>query len=173
MRAEEARFDGVFLRDHMVRPRRHELAVCDPWTALAAIALRTERITIGTRITPLSRRRPHDVAQQAVAVDYLSSGRLVLGVGLGADNGGELSRLGEITEARARAGALDEGLDLLCRLWSGEPVTHRGHHYRIDGLRFLPRPVQRPRIPIWSPRSRPNRLRCGAPPGSTAGAGDH
>ncbi|SEG92591.1 Luciferase-like monooxygenase [Saccharopolyspora kobensis] len=148
-RAEAAGFDGVFLWDHVVRPRQPGLGVCDPWIALAAIAARTERIRIGTRITPLSRRRPHDVARQAAAVDQLSAGRLVLGVGLGADNGGELSRLGEADDPRTRAEMLDEGLDVICALWSGEPVTHRGRHFRVDGLRFLPRPVQRPRIPIW------------------------
>ncbi|MQY05289.1 LLM class flavin-dependent oxidoreductase [Actinomadura macrotermitis] len=148
-RAEAAGFDGVFLWDHVVRPNQPDLPVCDAWIALAAIAMRTERITIGTRITPLSRRRPQDVARQAVAIDRLSAGRLVLGVGLGADNGGELSKLGEVDDARTRAEMLDEGLDVVCRMWSGEPVTHRGRHYRVDGLRFLPRPVQRPRIPIW------------------------
>ncbi|MEV0087002.1 LLM class flavin-dependent oxidoreductase [Saccharopolyspora sp. NPDC050642] len=160
-RAENAGFDGVFLWDHVVRPRRPGLAVCDPWIALAAIAARTERIRIGTRITPLSRRRPHDVARQAVAIDQLSAGRFILGVGLGAANGGELSKLGEADDARTRAEMLDEALDVICRLWSGEPVDHSGEHYRVDGLQFLPRPVQRPRIPIWvaaqSVRPRPLR----------------
>ncbi|WP_067478851.1 LLM class flavin-dependent oxidoreductase [Actinomadura hibisca] len=148
-RAEEAGFDGVFLWDHLVRPDRPDLAVCDAWIALAAIAARTGRVTIGTRVTPLSRRRPQEVARQAVAIDQLSAGRFVLGVGLGGDNGGELSRLGEVDDARTRAEMLDEGLDVICRMWSGAPVDHRGRHYRVEGLRFLPRPVQRPRIPIW------------------------
>lgn len=112
-RAELAGFDGVFLWDHVVRPLRPTLPVCDPWIALAAMAVATERIVLGTRVTPLSRRRPQVVARQAVALDQLSGGRFVLGVGLGGDNGGELGRLGETTAPRARAGMLDEGLDLL------------------------------------------------------------
>ncbi|MBO2448059.1 LLM class flavin-dependent oxidoreductase [Actinomadura barringtoniae] len=146
VQAEEAGFEGVFLWDHVVRPKHAGLEVCDPWIALAAIAERTERVTIGTRITPLSRRRPHDVARQAIALDRLSGGRFVLGVGLGGDNGGELSKLGEETDARTRAEMLDESLELLGQLWSGETVTHDGPHYRVDGLRFVSGPV---RIPIW------------------------
>lgn len=149
VRAENAGYDGVFLWDHVARPLNPGLPVCDPWIALAAMASRTERVVLGTRVTPLSRRRPHVVARQAAALDHLSGGRFVLGVGLGGDNGGEFSRLGEATGARERAGMLDEALDVICRLWTGEEVHHEGTHYRVDGLRFLPRPVQRPRIPVW------------------------
>lgn len=148
-RAEDAGFHGAFLWDHVARPHHRGLQVGEPWTALAAMALRTERIVLGTRVTPLPRRRPHDLARQTVAVDRLSGGRLVLGVGLGSNTGGELSALGEEDDPRVRAGMLDEALDVLCRLWSGERVDHDGRHYRVDGLRFLPRPVQRPRIPVW------------------------
>ncbi|MEU1725196.1 LLM class flavin-dependent oxidoreductase [Nonomuraea sp. NPDC005692] len=148
-RAEDAGFDGVFLWDHVVRPLSPGLAVCDAWIALAAIAAATERIRIGTRVTPLSRRRPYEVARQAAALDHLSGGRMVLGVGLGSDNGGELSRLGETGDPRVRAEMLDEGLDVICRLWTGLPVRHRGRHYRVDDLAFQPQPVQRPRIPVW------------------------
>jgi len=147
--AEGAGFDGVFLWDHVVRPLNPDLPVCDPWIALAAMASRTERITLGTRVTPLSRRRPQVVARQSVALDQLSGGRFVLGVGLGGDNGGELGRLGEVTGLRARAEMLDEGLEVLQRLWSGEEVHHEGPHYRVDGLRFLPPPVRRSGIPVW------------------------
>lgn len=147
--AERAGFDGVFLWDHVVRPLHPALPVCDPWIALAAIASRTERITLGTRVTPLSRRRPQVVARQAVALDQLSGGRFVLGVGLGGDNGGELGRLGEVTDPRARARMLDEGLDLLEQLWSGDVVHHDGPHYRVDGLRFLPAPSRLEGVPVW------------------------
>ncbi|MCP2277747.1 Luciferase-like monooxygenase [Nocardia amikacinitolerans] len=147
--AEQAGFDGVFVWDHVVRPHRPGLAVCDAWIALAAMALATRRVTIGPRVTPLSRRRPHDVARQAVALDQLSGARFVLGVGSGADTGGELSKLGEATEPRERARLLDEGLHVITALWSGDEVRHDGPRYRVDDLRFLPRPVRRPRIPIW------------------------
>ncbi|MEU8898821.1 LLM class flavin-dependent oxidoreductase [Nocardia sp. NPDC048505] len=147
--AEHAGFDGVFVWDHVVRPQRPGLPVCDAWIALAAIAARTDRVVLGPRVTPLSRRRPHEVARQAVALDQLSEGRLILGAGLGSNTGAELTRLGEVEEPRERARLLDESLEVITGLWSGEEVRHTGPNYRVDGLRFLPTPVQRPRIPIW------------------------
>jgi len=145
--AEGRGFDGLFLWDHILRPLE-DLAVADPWVALAAVAVRTERLTIGPLITPVSRRRPQKLAREAVTLDGLSSGRLVLGVGLGVNTGGELTRFGEEDDDRIRAERLDEGLGLITQLWSGETVTHLGRHFRADGVRFLPRP-QRGRIPIW------------------------
>ncbi|MFD3593014.1 LLM class flavin-dependent oxidoreductase [Nocardia sp. NPDC058640] len=147
--AEAAGFHGIFVWDHIVRPEEPNLAVGDTWIGLAAIAAATTRLRFGPRVTPLSRRRPQDVARETVALDLLGDGRLDLGVGLGSDSTGEFSRLGEVGAPRERAQRLDEALTVITELWSGEVVHHDGPHYRVDGLRFLPRPVQRPRIPIW------------------------
>ncbi len=146
--AETAGFGGFFVWDHMLRagPPR---PMADPWVALAAVATRTTRIRLGTLITPVARRRPQKLARETVTLDHLSRGRLVLGVGLGVNTGGELTRFGEEDDDRRRGDRLDEGLDLLCRLWSGEEVVHAGASFKADGVRFLPRPVQEPRIPIW------------------------
>ncbi|HEX6419612.1 MAG TPA: LLM class flavin-dependent oxidoreductase [Acidimicrobiales bacterium] len=156
-RAEDRGWDGVFLWDHVIyRPPAE--AATDPWIALAAIALATERIAIGPMVTPLARRRPWIVARQAVALDRLSGGRFVLGLGLGLDSsGGELSRFGEETDDRRRAAMLDEGLEVLTGLLSGEPVHHRGAAYQVDGVRFLPRPARPGGMPIWLGARWPNR----------------
>jgi alkanesulfonate monooxygenase SsuD/methylene tetrahydromethanopterin reductase-like flavin-dependent oxidoreductase (luciferase family) len=147
-RAEGRGWDGVFLWDHVIY-RPPTVAATDPWIALAAVAVATERIELGPMVTPLARRRPWIVARQAVALDQLSGGRLVLGLGLGLDtSGGELSRFGEETDDRRRAGMLDEGLAVLTGLLSGEPVAHAGEHYRVDA-RFLPRPARPGGMPIW------------------------
>jgi alkanesulfonate monooxygenase SsuD/methylene tetrahydromethanopterin reductase-like flavin-dependent oxidoreductase (luciferase family) len=75
---------------------------------------------------------------------------VTLGVGLGSDRfGGEFSITGEALDDRRRARMLDESLEILAAAWSGEPVHHRGEHYAVDGMRFLPRPVQRPGVPVW------------------------
>jgi len=100
-------------------------------------------------VTPVPRRRPHKLARETVTLDRLSGGRLVFGAGLGGDPGRELSGLGEETDARARARLLDEGLDLLVQMWSGEQVDHGGPAFTADGVAFRPPPVQQPRISVW------------------------
>jgi alkanesulfonate monooxygenase SsuD/methylene tetrahydromethanopterin reductase-like flavin-dependent oxidoreductase (luciferase family) len=101
-------------------------------------------------VTPLARRRPVKVARETATLDRLSNGRLTLGVGLGSDRfGSEYSITGEELDERKRARMLDEGLEVLQAAWTGAPVHHRGEHYTIDSMRFLPRPVQRPGVPIW------------------------
>jgi alkanesulfonate monooxygenase SsuD/methylene tetrahydromethanopterin reductase-like flavin-dependent oxidoreductase (luciferase family) len=147
--AEEAGWDGVFVWDH-VRWREPVVDVADTQITLAAIANATERIRLGPLVTPLARRRPAKVARETATLDRLSDGRLTLGVGLGSDRfGGEYSITGEELDDRQRARMLDEALAILQAAWSGELVRHRGEHYTVDAMRFLPRPVQRPGIPIW------------------------
>ncbi len=147
--AEESGWDGVFVWDH-VHWREPVAAIADPWITLAAIATATTRIRLGPMVTPLARRRPVKVARETVTLDRLSGGRLTLGVGLGSDEfGSEYSITGEELDAKRRAGMLDEGLAILTAAWSGEPVQHQGEYYTVDGMRFLPRPVQLPGVPIW------------------------
>jgi alkanesulfonate monooxygenase SsuD/methylene tetrahydromethanopterin reductase-like flavin-dependent oxidoreductase (luciferase family) len=147
--AEAAGWDGFFVWDH-VRWREPVSDVADPWITLAAIATATERVRLGPMVTPLARRRPVKVARETATLDLLSRGRLTLGVGLGSDQfGSEYSMTGEELDDRRRARMLDEALEILGAAWSGEPVHHRGEHYTVDGMRFLPRPVQRPGVPVW------------------------
>lgn len=147
--AEAAGWDGFFVWDHVLY-RSPVREVADPWIALAAIATRTERIRIGALVTPLARRRPQIVARQTTTLDRLSGGRMVMGAALGRDRSGrELSAFGEEMDDRERAGMLDESLELIERLWTGATVDHEGRHYRARDVTFEPRPVQRPRIPVW------------------------
>jgi alkanesulfonate monooxygenase SsuD/methylene tetrahydromethanopterin reductase-like flavin-dependent oxidoreductase (luciferase family) len=148
--AERAGFDGFFLWDHILFANDGDGPdIVDPWAVLAVIAARTERITIGTMITPVSRRRPWVLARQAATVDLLSNGRLVLGVGIGSPAQGDFGRFGDETDASRRAEMLDEGLAILDGLWSGDRFAYDGRHYHLDEVRFRPRPAQRPRIPVW------------------------
>jgi len=157
--AEAAGWDGFFVWDHLLLDRSRRMDIADPWVLLAAVASVTERIRIGPMVTPLPRRRPWQVARQAVTLDHLSAGRLILGVGLGNPADAEYGAFGEATDARIRAEKLDEALAILDGLWSGEPCSFDGRHYQLHEMTFLPRPVQRPRIPIWVaatwPRERP------------------
>ena len=157
--AEDSGWDGVFVWEAAYG--------VDAWALLAAIAARTERLRLGTMLTPLPWRRPWKVASQVVTLDQLSGGRAILAVGLGA-LGTDLPSTGEVTDLRGRAERLDEGIDLIRALWSGQ-ATYHGRHYHYechrDDLLEVGRPVQR-RIPIWvvglwpRPRSMQRVVRC-------------
>ena len=144
--AEAAGWDGVFTWDGIAIG---EGDTYDPWVVMAAMAMRTERVRLGAIVTPPSRRRPWKLAREAMTVDRLSNGRLVLPVGLGALDDGAFGNVGEPTGIRTRAELLDESLDILEGLWTGEPFGYQGRHYRFGPMTFRPTPVQRPRIPIW------------------------
>lgn len=147
--AEEAGWDGYFVWDGLI-VRKDPPPVHDPWVILAAVAGATERVRIGTCIAVVPRYKPHLLAMRLASLDILSGGRMTLGVGLG-DTGARRSfeAFGEPADPRTRAEMLDEGLDLIVRLWSGEEVVHRGKHYVVDGFALTATPLQKPRIPIW------------------------
>jgi alkanesulfonate monooxygenase SsuD/methylene tetrahydromethanopterin reductase-like flavin-dependent oxidoreductase (luciferase family) len=146
--AEAAGWDGFFIWDAMFfDPTFHPMA--DPWVALAAVAARTERMRIGTLITPIARRRPWKLARETVSVDQLSNGRLILGVGLGDPVQWDFGFFGEVTDPKTRARRLDEGLELLTGLWTGQPFQYEGQQFNVKEVIFRPTPVQSPRIPIW------------------------
>lgn len=154
--ADAAGWDGVFCWEGIYHP--------DPWTQLTAIAMRTEEVKLGTMLTPAPRRRPWVLAGQCVTLDQLSGGRTILAIGIGAFD----PAIGEIgseeQDKRIRAEILDETIDLLRAMWTGEPVEHSGTHYTLK-LPAGPKPVQET-IPIWCvgiwPRMRSMRrtLRC-------------
>jgi alkanesulfonate monooxygenase SsuD/methylene tetrahydromethanopterin reductase-like flavin-dependent oxidoreductase (luciferase family) len=146
--AEAAGWDGFFIWDHIFfDPTFHPIA--DPWVGLAAVALNTQHLRIGTMITPIARRRPWKLARETVSVDRLSNGRLILGVGLGDPVQWDFGFFDESTDPKTRACQLDEGLDILTGLWSGEPFSYMGEQYNVKEVTFRPTPVQSPRIPIW------------------------
>lgn len=155
--AEQAGWDGVFLEDYITHHSASDAPTYDPWVALAVMALRTERILLGTSVTPLTRRRPWKVAREAVTLDHLSNGRLILGVGLGDLGDPGFAKVGEEIDNWRRAKMLDEALDIVMGLWSGEPFSYHGTYYSLDEVTFLPTPVQKPRIPIWVGGNSPHR----------------
>ena len=154
---EEAGWDGFYMWDHVYNGLGEEFPFFDPWISLALVAIKTNKIRIGTTVTPVARRRPRKLARETVTLDHLSGGRLTLGVGLGFPPSDEFENFGEDPSLRVRAEKLDEGLDILQGLWSGEPFSYEGRHYRVDEAQFFPRPIQSPRIPIWVAGTWPNR----------------
>lgn len=161
--AEAAGWDGLFVWDHVVhdKRRRQGQPFGDPWMLLTAAALATSRLRLGTLVTPVARRRPEQLARQVATLDSLSGGRVVFGAGLGGPIEDEFASFGDTIDPVVLAERLDEGLDLLCRYWSGETVDHDGAHYRVRDTALLPATVQQPRPPIWIagywPKRRPMR----------------
>ncbi len=126
----------------------------DPWVSLAAAAVRTQRIRLGTMLTPLPRRRPWELAGQTSTLDNLSGGRVILSVGLGVAGVDRFWMFEDDPGRVTRAEMLDEGLEMLQHLWQEEPFDFAGRHFRsrridLSELPAPPAPVQKPRIPLW------------------------
>ncbi|HWK93287.1 MAG TPA: LLM class flavin-dependent oxidoreductase [Luteimicrobium sp.] len=149
--AERHGWDGAFTWDGLSIGSQE---MVDPWSVLAAAAVRTSRITLGAMVFAAPRRRPWELVSPAVTVDRLSGGRLVLPVGVGVlDDAGFSAVPGQLTGLRERAELLDDALAFLDRAWTGEPFSFTGTHTRTGEMQFVPRPVARPgighRVPVW------------------------
>ncbi len=153
--AEAAGWDGFFLWDTVIHDSNF-YPVADPWIALAAVAAATTRLRLGVMLTPLTRRRPWQVARQAVTLDRMSQGRLIFAAGLGGAPD-DFAWFGEVTDAKTRGRMLDETLDIVAGLWSGERFGYQGEHYTMAPVVFRPGAAQTPRIPIWLGGNWPNR----------------
>lgn len=144
--AEESGWDGCFLGD--------AIWCEDPMIGLAAAAMTTHHIRLGTMITPMPLRRPWKVASESVALDRLSDGRLILGLGAGAVWMGWQSFPDEVTDSKARAEMLDESIDILTLLYQRKPFDYEGRHYhlkltQLDEQHYPPGTIQQPRVPLW------------------------
>jgi hypothetical protein len=146
--AEASGWDGIFLGD--------AIWLEDPMVCLAAAAMTTNRIRLGTMVVPVPLRRPWKLASESIALDHLSNGRLTLGLGAGAVWMGWQAFPDEVTNTKSRAEMLDETIDILDLLYKREPFDYDGKHYHLkltllDQAYYPPKPVQQPRIPLWVP----------------------
>lgn len=137
---EAAGWDGVFVWD--------AIWGLNCWVTLAAVAIKTKRVMLGPMLVPLSRRRPWEVASEMMTLDHLSNGRAILSAGLGATDTG-WDKVGEMTDKKVRAARLDEALEIISRLWTGENITFEGQHFQVRGVQLDPLPIQKPRPPLW------------------------
>lgn len=144
--AEQAGWDGVYVGD--------AIWCEDPMIGLAAAAMVTNRIRLGTMIIPAPLRRPWKIASESIALEHLSGGRLTLGLGAGAVWMGWQAFPDEPTEKRVRAEMLDETIEILDLLYQRKPFDYAGKHYQLkltllDEGYYPPKPLQQPRIPLW------------------------
>jgi hypothetical protein len=144
--AEEAGWDGAFIGD--------AIWCVDPMVALSAAAMVTSRIRLGTMVIPAPLRKPWKVASESAALDNLSGGRVILGLGTGAVWMGWQGFPDEVTDTHTRAEMLDESIDILTLLYRRKQFNYDGKHYHVkltlvDEMHYPPVPVQQPRIPLW------------------------
>lgn len=148
--AENAGWDGVVASDSLG-------GYPDPFITLAGVAARTDRVKLGTWVTPLARRQPWQVAKNLATLDIISGGRVLFGAGLGAED--DWGTYGRKFDAPEIAEQLDESLDILDGLWSNGEFSYDGDHYTIEEATMQPKPVQESRIPIllggWWPNKKP------------------
>ena len=145
--ADSAGWDAVFLWDHLQLFRDLQLELHDPFVLLGAFAQATTKVRLAAMVTPIARRRVATFAKQIVTLDHLSGGRAMVGVGLGFPDD-EYTAFGEPADMRRRAEITDEMLEVLPKLWAGEPVKYDGEHVHADA-HLRPPTVQQPHPPIW------------------------
>ncbi|MBI2766385.1 MAG: LLM class flavin-dependent oxidoreductase [Chloroflexi bacterium] len=140
--AEASGFDGWFCTEH------HQQAGINPspLTALAALAGRTERLRLGTAVLLPPLYHPTRLAADAAVLDLLSSGRLILGAGLGYQRG-DFEAFG--VPIRQRVSLLEEAVAIVKLAWTGEPFSFHGKRFQLENVTVTPRPMQSPRPPIW------------------------
>jgi F420-dependent oxidoreductase-like protein len=148
--AEDAGLDGVWVFDHFTALYGDPAGPClEAWTLLAGLARETSTVRLGTMVTGMTHRIPSVLAAEVVTVDHLSGGRVECAVGA-AWNEEEHRELGiEFPPAGERMDRLEEGVQILRRLFTEDDVTFEGGHARVEHATYRPRPVQRPHPPIW------------------------
>lgn len=145
--AETLGFDSLWVIDHLfVSPPSYRVAFLDPLIVLSIAAAVTERVTLGTGILVLPLRDPVLLAKALATIDMASSGRLIFGAGVGW-NQEELDAC-QITRS-TRGRRMDEMLDIIRGLWMHDSFSYDGEHFVLRDVRLVPRPLQKPRPPIW------------------------
>ena len=162
-RAEELEFDHLWAADHIVLPTQVSspypysptsvspvdpaASFCEPMSVLCYLAGCTQRIKLGTHVLVLPYRNPVLTAKMVSTLDYLSGGRAILGIGAGWMEE-EFKALGLNTFAE-RGAVTNEYIGILKELWTQDDPQFQGRHYQISGVKFNPKPVQKPHPPIW------------------------
>jgi F420-dependent oxidoreductase-like protein len=162
--AQKAGFDSFWVSDHFFGgPRGTPDRNClEAWTLLAALARDTTRIRLGVLVAAVQYRNPALQAKIAAGIDHMSGGRLEFGVGAGWKEDEYRGYGYDFPPPGVRVEQLRDGLEITRRLWQDDRATYHGKHYRIDDAVCAPKPVQRPRPPIWIGGAGPRVMRLAA-----------
>lgn len=145
---EDLGYESLWRSDHFLSLMDGSRSAPETWVTLTQIALETRRIRFGPLVCPMTFRHPSLLARMAAAVDQLSNGRLVLGVGAGWNEREHQAYGLPFPSVRQRMEMLEEGIEVILRLQADGPASFEGRHYRLDGADMQPKPAQRPRMPL-------------------------
>jgi F420-dependent oxidoreductase-like protein len=146
---ERSGLEGLFRSDHYLSVvGRRERSSLDALATLAALAASTERIRLGTLVSPVTFRHPSVLAKSATTIDHVSGGRVELGLGAGWNEEEHAAYGFEFPPLGTRMEVLEEQLEIVHRLWTEDSVTFVGRHYQLDDCPALPRPLQEPHPPL-------------------------
>jgi len=146
--AEEAGLDGLFRSDHYSAIVRPAAGALDAWTTLAGLAALTQRIRLGTMVSPATFRHPSVLARMATTVDHISGGRVELGMGAGWYERDHTENGFPYLDSKARFELFAEQVEIVVRTWTEEGFDHDGPHYELRNQNALPRPLQQPHPPL-------------------------
>ena len=169
--AEQLGYEQIFYTDHLINPygktEGYAEETVETWALLAHLAAKTERIRLGTGVTPMALRPPALLAKQVATIDRLSGGRIDFGIGTGWSEGSFGAIDTDFGDPASRKARLREGIDLILKLWtSDEDVDFEGEYYRTKGAFIGPKPVQQPHPPLWIGGWRKNMLKITAEVGN-------
>jgi F420-dependent oxidoreductase-like protein len=145
---EEAGLEGLFRSDHYTAIIRDDAAALDAWATLAGLAAITERIRLGTLVSPATFRHPSVLARMAATVDHISGGRVDVGMGSGWYEREHLAHGFPFLDGRQRFELFAEQVEIVVRSWTGERFDHDGAAYELHDQAALPRPLQQPHPPL-------------------------
>jgi F420-dependent oxidoreductase-like protein len=145
---EEHGLEGLFRSDHYTAIIRPDADALDAWATLAALAAVTERIRLGTLVSPATFRHPSVLARMAATVDHVSGGRAEVGMGSGWYEREHLAHGFPFPSGKERFELFAEQVEVVVRSWTEERFDHDGPAYSLRGQQALPRPVQRPHPPL-------------------------
>jgi probable F420-dependent oxidoreductase len=153
LEAEALGYDHLFYTDHLMNPYAEAAGLAETtveaWSLISHVAAKTSRIRLGTAVTPIGVRPPALLAKQVATIDNLSGGRIDLGVGTGWAKGSFEAIDVAFGTKETRAARMQEGLELMLRLWTEPAVDFTGEYYACKNAVVAPRPVQQPYPPLW------------------------
>jgi len=156
--AEEVGFDSIWVADHLVGMGLRRLDAMEAYTSLAAVAMVTKKVKLGTSVTNIQTRHPAVLAQTIMTLDHISNGRVIAAVGAGE----AMSIVPFGIPWDKPVSRMKEAIEVLLSLWTEDPVNYDGKFFKLRDAFIRPKPIQKPHPPLWIAANSPRTLRLTA-----------